>query len=90
MIIPHSLDRGRAGNANTNQAMTEGKAAAAGLTWPRDGFSQAGLIFHQGIGNAAGRGGQKPDSDMVVTAGSGDVDQSGRRQFERGQRGERE
>jgi hypothetical protein len=44
MIIPHSLDRGRAGNANTNQAMTKG----------------------------------------------GDVDQSGRRQFERGQRGERE
>jgi hypothetical protein len=30
MIIPHSLERGRAGNANTNQAMTEARPQPPG------------------------------------------------------------
>ena len=62
----------------------------AGRIQPRDGFPQGRLILHQRIGDASGRRGQKPDPDVIVTAGRGDVDQSGWRKFERGKRGKGE
>ena len=62
----------------------------AGRIQPRDGFPQGRRILHQRIGDASGRRGQKPESDVIVTAGRGDVDQFGWRKFERGKRGKGE
>ena len=61
----------------------------AGRIQPGEGFLQARCVV-QRIGDAAGHRGQQPDSDGVIAASRGDVDQRRRREIEDGQRGERE
>jgi hypothetical protein len=57
---------------------------------PGEGLLQAGLVFHQRIGNAAWHGRQQPEPDLLIAAGCGNVDQRGRREIEDGKRGEGE
>src|SRR3954454_10734048 len=56
---------------------------------PPDRFTQAIFVFHQRISKTTRCGGQKSNSDVIVTTGRGDFDQFTGRKLERGKRGKR-